>query len=281
MQAKTARFSWGGMMLLVCGMLTLTGFFVTPAQQASASTTAFVRIIHASPFIGSADIFVDGSPLLTAFGFGKITGYVPVPAGKHTVQIAFTGKGINASVLVETLPSIQPGVAYTVAALGTDANHLSLGVFVDDNRATPGTAKVCVYQLAPDGGSMSVTSAGKTVVAGVGYQKSSNYVSLSADAHAFDLKSSVGSLSWADTLKANTVTSLFVVGVFNTSKYNGEPQADVVSATAEAVPGLPQTGSNPFTFISDGQLSTPWLLIALATLCIAGTFFTRRLFSSH
>src|SRR2546428_10755546 len=67
-------------------------FWVRPV---SADSTAFVRVIHASPDIGTADVFVDGSKLLSSFQFGAVTDYVQVPTGPHKVQIALIGKGIG------------------------------------------------------------------------------------------------------------------------------------------------------------------------------------------
>lgn len=279
MKTKKTRFSWGGVALLVCGLVALTGFFAAQSQRASAATSAFVRIIHGSPFVGTADIFVDGSPLLTSFGFGAVTPYVALPAGPHKVQIALTGKGIGASALIQTL-AVAPGGVYTVAATGTSAQTLKLVVFFDNNLAAPGTTKTRLYQLAPDGGWID-TLAGSKWVTGANYLQSSNYFTLSSGAYTFNLKSDVGSRSLSATLKANTVNSLFVVGVFNPSKFNGEPQAKVVLTSTAALPGLPSTGSDPLPGINGGQLSTPWLLIALAMVFAGGTLFTRRLFGSR
>ena len=278
METKKLRLSWGGMALLLCGMCALTGFLLTPDHRALAATPAFVRIIHASPFVGTADVFLDGNPtaFLTSFGFGAVTDYKAVPPGPHKVQIALEGKGIAASALTETLP-IQPGVVYTVAATGTSASNLALKVFVDSNLATSGNAKVRMYQLTPDGGWMSIQASGKYMT-GASYLQDSGYFTLPAGSATFDLNSAKAgkSLSLSMTLPANTVTSVFAVGMFD-----GTPKAELVSAQTTALPGLPQTGSNPFAFVSDGQLSTPWLLIALAALVIGGTLFTRRLFGSH
>jgi hypothetical protein len=275
MTRKKSRLSLASLALLFCGMFALTGFFMAPGQNAMAATTpAFVRIIHASPYIAAADIFVDGAPFLTSFGFGQITDYKVVPPGPHKVLISFTKKGSPYS-FSETLP-IQPGGVYTVAAIGGTETSLSLKVFSDSNIAMAGTAKVRVYQLIPDSGWIDVQAAGKTVT-GANYQQVSDYMTFSAGTTSFNLAESAGhSLSISTTLKANTVTSLFAVGMFN-----GTPQAEVVSAETAALPGLPQTGSNPFALLSDGQLSTPWLLIALAMVVVGGTFFTRRLFASH
>ncbi len=275
MKMKKTRRSPGGLALLLCGMFALTSFFLFPASRAQAATPAFVRIIHASPFVATADVFVDGSPFLTSFAFGAIAGYSPVPPGSHKVQIALAGKGVSSAALTETL-AIQPGGVYTVAAIGTKPTNLTLKVFVDSNLATNGMSKVRVYQLVPDGGWMDVMDNGKWM-AGAAYQNATGYLTLSPGSAAFNLNSASmnRSLSLATTLQANIVTSIFAVGMFN-----GEPKAEIVTAQTAALPGLPQTGSDPAPILSSGgQLSTPWLLLALALVIVGGTLFTRRLFA--
>src|SRR5216684_1776731 len=98
-------------------MFVLLTLFGTGAPSAAAESPSFVRIIHASPFVGTADVFVDGTKLLSSFAFGSVTDYASIPAGPHNVQIALVGQGINASVINQTL-AVTPGVAYTVAAIG-------------------------------------------------------------------------------------------------------------------------------------------------------------------
>jgi hypothetical protein len=105
---------------LALRFLVLLMSFGAPALPASALSPAFVRVIHASPDVGAADVFVDGAKLLSSFQFGSVTGYVQVPPGPHHVQIALVGKGINAAVISQTL-AVSAGVAYTVAAVGTNA----------------------------------------------------------------------------------------------------------------------------------------------------------------
>ena len=272
METKKSRLSWGGMALLFCGMCALTSLFLVPGPRALAATPAFVRIIHASPFVGTADIFVDGSPFLTSFGFGAVTDYKAVPPGPHKVQIALEGKGIAASALTETLP-IQPGVVYTVAATGTSASNLSLKVFLDSNLTTSGNAKVRMYQLAPDGGWMTLRANGQYMT-GASYLQDSGYFTLTAGSANFTLASAAAgkSLSLSMTLPANTVTSVFSVGEFK-----GNPKAELVSAQTTALPGLPQTGSDPSASVHASPLSIPWPLLALAALAVCGTLFARRL----
>ena len=260
---------------MVLSILALLGCFGTWTLPASAQTgsPSFVRIIHASPFVGTADVFLDGSKLLSSFQFGAITDYASIPAGPHKVQIALVGKGINAAAITETL-TVSAGTAYTVAAIGTSGTNLSLKVFVDDNTLASGKTKVRVYQLSPTIGSVDVSAQGSTIVSGVAYQQASQYVSLPEGPVTFNVNAPQvnTTLSIAQTLKANTVTSILVVGTST-----GSPKLELVPAQANGLPGLPGTGSDPRPLPTNSQPLTPWLLAALALLIIGSGVFARRL----
>lgn len=277
-----ARVLLVGLGLLgICGFTALFGISKAEAYTPQTASPSFVRIIHASPFVGTADVFVDGSKLLSSFPFGQITGYASIPPGPHKVQIALVGKGIGASALTETL-SVSPGVAYTIAAIGTQANNLSLQVFVDDNVISPGMARFRTYELSPDAGSVSVSSGGKMLVNGISYQNASNYLVVPSGAYTFDVSSSANNatLSTSATLGANMIASLFVVGMFN-----GTPKSELVNAQTAALPGVPNTGSDPNALSPVGAAhaqsptsSLPWLWpLGIAALLFVGSgFFLRR-----
>jgi len=261
MTMKCLSASFVGNLLLGFGLLGMCGFaaFFGPRQASASSqatTPSFVRIIHASPFVGTADVFVDGSKLLSSFPFGQVTDYATVPPGSHKVQIALVGKGIGASALTETL-TVNQGSAYTVAAIGTQANNLSLQVFVDNNFISSGTTKFRVYQLSPDAGSISVASGGKMLVSGISYQNASNYLVVQPGGYTFDVSSPNNNamLSTSATLNASKVESLFVVGMFN-----GSPKSELVTAQTAGLPGVPNTGSDPNAVLkgSSPQPFAPW-----------------------
>src|SRR6266702_8474283 len=178
----------------VIGFVAFAALFSTQRQSASAQSPSYVRVIHASPFVGTADVFVDGAKLLSSFQFGAVTDYVAVPAGPHKVQIALVGKGIGASVISETL-AVSPGVAYTVAATGATPSSLALQAFIDNNLLSPGTAKLRVYQLSPDAGSVSMDTGGNSLLSGIGYQSASNYLAISAGSYTLGVDSSTNSAS--------------------------------------------------------------------------------------
>src|SRR5579859_7651142 len=166
-------------LLLVSGGLALLVLLAPASARAAAATPAYIRVIHASPAVGTADVFVDGNLLLSSFAFGSVTDYVPLPAGPHKVQIALVGKGIGASVITQTL-AVQPGVVYTAAAIGSQATGLSIEVFIDNNILAAGQAKTRIYNLSPDAGSFNVAANGNTILNQINYQQASNYMSLAA-----------------------------------------------------------------------------------------------------
>lgn len=262
-------------LLLAFGLFALLILLGTQARHTAAQSPSFVRVIHASPFVGTADVFVDGAKLLSSFGFGSVTDYAAIPAGPHKVQIALVGKGINAAALTQTL-AVQPGFAYTVAAIGTQPTNLSLEVFVDNNLITPGMAKVRVYHLSPNAGPVNVAAGSTTILQGITYQKASGYLALPVGSYTFNVDATNlnTTLPISVTLKANTVTSIFTVGMFN-----GTPKLALVSAQVSGLPGLPGTGSDPNPISSDSPFLSPWflLLAALEVVLIGTSVITRRM----
>lgn len=248
-----------------------------PIPAVAAQSPSFVRVIHASPDVGTADVFVDGTLFLSSFQFGAVTDYAAIPAGPHKVQIALVGKGINAAAITQTL-KVTPGLAYTVAAIGTQATGLSLDVFIDNNRLSPGTAKLRVYQLSPDAGSIQVTAGGKMLLSGIGYPEASNYLVVSAGSYTFTVNAPTANVTQTltATLKKNTVTSLFAVG-----RTHGTPSFELISAQAAGLPGLPNTGSDPHPLPQPDEMQPQalwllWPVAALSALLFFGSWLSIR-----
>lgn len=261
-------------MSLVFGGLALLVLLGTQAGRASAATPAYIRVIHASPAVGTADVFVDGALLLNSFAFGSVTDYVPLPAGPHKVQIALVGKGIGASVITQTL-AVQPGVVYTAAAIGSQATGLSIEVFIDNNFLAAGQAKTRIYNLSPDAGSFNVSANGNALLSQVNYRQASNYMTLAAGSYNFALTApgTHTNLPLAMTLAKSTVTSIFAVGMANST-----PKIELVPSQVDGVPGVPSTGSDPRPGIDTAQSQglTPWFLSIVALVFIGAGFISRR-----
>ena len=262
--------------LVIAGIIcTFFGHFALPTQFVSAQDTAYIRVIHASPFVGTADVFVDGTKLLSSFQFASVTNYVPVPQGVHKVQIALVGKGMDAAALTQDL-TVQAGVTYTVAAVGATADTLGLKVFVDNNLVSPGHAKLRIYPLAPDAGAVNVTIGDDTTLDDMTYQDASDYITMDAGSYTLDLTDPQFdmTLPLATTLDANMVTSVFAVGLFH-----GNPNVRLVFTQTAGVPGMPGTGSDPNLHTMDEVTSDPfmvWLLLAGVLALVSFSVVVRR-----
>ncbi len=259
---------------------TLLLLLLTPQHAAKADNPSYIRVIHASPDIGTATVFVDGNMLLNNFQFGTVTPYATVPAGPHKVQVGLIGTGPDAATITQTI-GVDPGVAYTVAALGTKQEGFKLQIFIDDNTVKSGSAKVRVYHLSPGTGSVNVVSDGTTVVNGLAYQQASDYLPEPSGAWSANLNATASNMSLpiSATLGTNTVTSIFAIGLVN-----GSPKIQFVSAQVNGIPGVPGTGSDPnYRATPDYvQPAVSWLPEVLALLLIGGFLFyrVRRLYRS-
>ena len=250
-------------------------------SKGSADTTAFIRVVHASPDVGTVDVFVDGSKMLSSFQYATVTGYVPLPAGQHKVQIALIGKGPGASVISQMI-SMQAGQAYTVAALGTMASGFSLQVFTDNNMVAGNIAKVRVYHLSPGTGTVNVTASNGTDVTGLSYPQASNYITVTPGNYTLNITPTQANTTFPvqATLKPWTVTSVFAIGLLNST-----PKLQFVAAQVPGVPGLPGTGSDPNPAAAQAVVGTASsapiapidvLLFGLLALIIVGAGVTKR-----
>ncbi len=265
-------------LLAFCALFALLALLGTQALPVSAATTpSFIRLINASPDAGTVDVFVDGAKFLGSARFASITDYLQLPSGPHKVELALLGKGTGAAVMVQKL-SVQAGAAYTVAASGTKATGFSLQVFVDDNRMVSGMTTVRVYDLSPQSGALSVAAGTHTLIAPVSYRQASTYQSFAAGLYTFTFSSSQPAFTLVDqvTLKSDTVTSLFVVGVLH-----GTPSLVVIQVQVKGLPRLlAGTGSDPNALPVNASEFAPAPLIALplGVLALAGiavAWFTR------
>ena len=242
---------------LPCALLSLLLLLGTPALPASAASPSFVRLVNASPDVGTVDVFVDGKKFLGSAAFASVTDYLQLPAGHHNVQAALIGKGIGARVITQRL-SVQPASAYTVAAIGTRARGHSLQVFVDNNLMASGMAKLRFYQLSPGTGPLSIATGGLTIPGALSYTQASRYLKLPAGLYTFTVSSSRPSFNLQDqvTLKTNTVTSIFLLGVFH-----GTPPLEIIHVEVKGLPGVSGTGSDPNalpTSVSPFTPLAPW-----------------------
>ncbi len=251
---------------LPCALLAFLLLLGTQPLPASAESPSFIRLVNASPAVGTMDVFVDSAKFLGNTMFATVTDYLQLPAGHHRVQVALIGKGIGARVITQTL-SVQPGTVYTVAAIGTKATDFSLQVFVDNNLMANGLAKVRFYHLSSGTGPLSIATGGLTIPGTLSYTRASNYLKLPASPYTFTVSGSRPSFSLLDqvTLKTNTVTSIFIIGVFH-----GTPSLQFIHVQVEGLPSMSGTGSDPNTLAMNAAPFIPLAPGLLGVLVLGG-----------
>lgn len=267
---RTARAAVG------CGALALLGFGLIGATLASTGTAhaagnAYVRVVHAAPAAPNVDVYVDGTKLLSSFTFGTVTGYVPLAAGEHEIDVAPMGKAASDAVIKQKV-TVNEGVNYTVAAIGDSATTPALVAFGDDNSVVSGMAKVRVYHLSSDAGPVSVATGGKTVIPDLAFKAASGYLAVPAGSYTFDvtLKNSNKSVAQPATLESNKVTSVFALGL---AAGSGDTALKFAAATVAGTPtGMPPTGVAPKPTATNTQLPAAALYaLAAGLLLIGGT----------
>lgn len=228
--------------VLACSIFILALYVSIPSSPVRAESPAFLRVVHASPDVGTVDVFMDGKKLLSSFQYASVSNYLPLPPGPHSIEIALIGKGIDAPVITQTLP-VNAGKAYTIAAVGMQSTRsLAVEVFEDDNTIIGNSAKVRIYHLSPGTGSVDVTEDTNKVAGNVGYAQASNYASIPAGTYTFNvtLASANKTIPISAQLNQWTVTSFFAIGLLN-----GNPRLTFVTTQTTGTPALPQTGGGP------------------------------------
>ncbi len=83
-----------------------------------------VRVVHAAPFatipaLTEVDVLVDGTQVLTDFGYKEVSPYLEVPAGPHDVEVLALGGLLS---ITDTLV-LTESVVVTVFAIGDNDNQ--------------------------------------------------------------------------------------------------------------------------------------------------------------
>jgi hypothetical protein len=201
------------------------GVFALPSDAAGFFTdlAAYLQVAHLAPFAmdpGTAvTVTVDGAAALTNFAFGDSTGYIPLTAGSHLVEIYPAGAvtpAITGSV------DLAQAMEYTAIAIGDGANQpLELLALVDDN--TPpadGNFKLRLGHLAPFMAGNATADIrlqdGTPVLTDVNYADVAPYLELTAGTYDLKITNPGGSITLIDPLPAyfgsGEIVSAFAVG---------------------------------------------------------------------
>lgn len=251
---RPGRFGgWWAIALVTSLLMLLAG----PA--ASASGAASVRLVHAVPGTGTAQLHAgtggDRPAVGAAVGFGEVAGYARVPSG----PVRFELRGAGGRRLASGSQPLAPRAHYTVVAVGGASPRLEV---LRDGRARPGASRLRVVHAAPELGDVEVRL-GDQRFATLGFEDVADYAPVDPGAYAIRVTRPGGGSTLAAQaavpLTAGTSSTAFVVGT------SGEPLGVVVASDRAAAPrGAPQTGLGG---LSDDD--SPVLLALLAGLLTA------------
>ncbi|QNG36664.1 DUF4397 domain-containing protein [Geodermatophilaceae bacterium NBWT11] len=159
------------------GVLTLTALAVlgVPAVAAAApadgTTGGWVRLTHLSPDTPAVDVQLtaasdSGSVLaLSDVAYGDVSDYTRVPAGTYTASMVPAGGDAADPPAITQSVTVADGQAYTVAAVGLNADLT--GTVLTDDLSTPpdGQARIRLLQASVSHPSVTVTAVDGPVLA--------------------------------------------------------------------------------------------------------------------
>ena len=190
------------LVLLVASMFALAPMLQVRAQSATPTTsppipctelfgiedpeTGCVLVIHAAPDAGPVDVYIDGEVALAGAEFGILGDFLPVPAGARQVQVTAAG-GDPADAVIDAELTVEPGVAYEVAAVGLGGEYQLLPVIGDTSPVSPDEARARVVHAGPDAPAVDVAATGGDVlISDLAYLEISN--ALTVPAGTYDLE---------------------------------------------------------------------------------------------
>lgn len=224
------------------------GSLITPAS--AQANNASVRVVHAVPDAQAVDVYVDDKRTLSSLAFKRVTGYLSLPAGRHSVKLYTTTARGQGTPLASQDVDLNGGWDYTIAATGR-ANGVQLRVF-SDNLNLPGQGKtnVRVYHLSPNAPAVNLAVKGGNVLArNLAFGNATDYLQLDTKSYQIEVQNSTNSAVLATTnanLAANSVESVFAFGLV------GENPALSTTVTIDRRgTGTPATGAEEsFAFMT-------------------------------
>lgn len=160
---------------------------MAPMSAQAQGPQSQIRVMHDSPDAPAVDVFVDGELAFENIGYSSTTDYQSLAPGRHRVQVAPSGKGVDESV-VDTTIDLTGGKPYTVLAFGRLAD-IQAEVLPDTSKQPPsGQARVRIIHAAADTGPVDIYPTGSTTALLTDqYLGSADYVNIPAGTYTFDV----------------------------------------------------------------------------------------------
>jgi len=182
-----------------------------------------VRLMHAIPTAPNIDVYANGNLIYSNLGFGRITDYLDIPAGKYDIELYEAGK--KESPLLKTKFEVTVNCLNTIAVTD-DKNQIVLFVLDDTHTiSNPLLSSVRFVNLSPDSEPLSLKLHEDTVLfEQVGYLQENNYYPISPDIYNFIVYTANGTfekyINNIKLRKAQFVT-IYIIGLFNGTPKEG------------------------------------------------------------
>ena len=226
-------------------LVSLTGVSAASADD-RADSGGWVRLAHLSPDTPSVNValtsFTDSRSMLklSDVRYGNVSAYQKVPAGRYVASMTPAGGSATNTPAISQAVTVQDGRAYTVAAVGDNANLR--GTVLDDDLRTPaaGSAKVRLLQAAVSAPQATVTAVGGPVLAqDAAFGSATGYATIESGVWNLQIDPSAGSAAPAQAEVTATPGSVNTIIVLDGP--NGTLTAKVVRDAA-AAPKMPSKG---------------------------------------
>ena len=185
----------------------------------SDSGEGWVRLAHFSPDTPAVDVsltaFSDSQSMLALsdVDYGDISDYERVPAGTYTASMLPAGGEPGATAVVTQAVTVEAGKAYTVAAVGENAD-LTGTVFTDDLTApAPGESRIRLVQASVSSPTVTVQAAGGPLIAAdAAFGTSTGYAAIAPGIWTVQLTGESGAPVTSEiTVAPGTVSTLTVL----------------------------------------------------------------------
>ncbi len=213
----------------------------TVGVAADAQQPAEVRVAHLSPDAPNVDVWVDGERVLEDVPFQTVSSYLDVPAGQRQIQV--TPAGTDKPIVIDATVPLEPGQAYTVAAIGLLSDDtLRAQIYNDDRNPSSARAEVRFIHASPDAPAVDVSqsfSGAHSLFSDVTFGSSTVYAALEPGTYDLDVKvANTDNVALSVTgleLGAATNYTIFATGFVE----DGSLEA-VVAVDAQGQPGPAQ-----------------------------------------
>jgi hypothetical protein len=109
----------------VVGALGVSALAASPAY---AENVGYVRVAHLAPDCVMVDVYIVSqsgaipAKIIPSVNYGRVSDYMALPSGAYAVALRDAGAPASAQPELATQLTVEPGKAYTVAALGKRAD---------------------------------------------------------------------------------------------------------------------------------------------------------------